>query len=279
MTEPFELSIRAIGPGTDGGRLPLAEVARLAEGLQGTMERLALSISGREQALGRRPVDVVEAVRLDVVGFGKGSVVLRVRRDGQLALLDGLLEAAYAALIDGVHSLRTNPGAVPAGFTTQIIEGLSSLVGGIGTSITAIEFRRGESTDFVLNAGLRSSLREARRHTTSEEVSLAGRLHMADFAPAALRCRIDTYAGSVPCDFDEDLRSSVLENMDELVLVRGLAELRPDNRTITVLRLEDIKGIPGVQGKGLDEFVLMVAEVRAEYLSDGRADAWEDPGR
>ena len=102
---------------------------------------------------------------------------------------------------------------------------------------------------------------------------------MADFAPAALRCRIDTYAGSVPCDFDEDLRSSVLENMDELVLVRGLAELRPDNRTITVLRLEDIKGIPGVQGKGLDEFVLMVAEVRAEYLSDGRADAWEDPGR
>jgi len=184
-----------------------------------------------------------------------------------------------AALIDGVHSLRTNPGAVPAGFTTQIIEGLSSLVGGIGTSITLIEFRRGESTDFVLDAGLRSSLREARRHTTSEEVSLAGRLHMADFAPAALRCRIDTYAGSVPCDFDEDLRSSVLENMDELVLVRGLAELRPDNRTITVLRLEDIKGIPGVQGKGLDEFVLMVAEVRAEYLSDGRADAWEDPGR
>ena len=59
--------------------------------------------------------------------------------------------------------------------------------------------------------------------------------------------------------------------MDELVLVRGLAELRPDNRTITVLRLEDIKRIPGVQGKGLDE-------LRAEQGIEPLASAGELAG-
>ena len=46
------LSVHAEGPAADGGRLPLAEVARIAAGLQVTLERLALALTGTYAARG-----------------------------------------------------------------------------------------------------------------------------------------------------------------------------------------------------------------------------------
>ena len=66
------LSVHAEGPVAHGGRLPLAELARIAAGLQVTLERLALALAGTFVVRGRRPRDVVDAVRLDLVGFRAG---------------------------------------------------------------------------------------------------------------------------------------------------------------------------------------------------------------
>jgi hypothetical protein len=67
---------------------------------------------------------------------------------------------------------------------------------------------------------------------------------MGDFSPAALRCRIDTYAGSVLADFDADLRDAVLDAMDQFVMAAGAAELQPDGATVRLLHLSAIERLP-----------------------------------
>lgn len=49
------LSVHAEGPVADGGRLPLTELARITAGLQVTLERLALALTGTFVARGRPP--------------------------------------------------------------------------------------------------------------------------------------------------------------------------------------------------------------------------------
>lgn len=74
--------------------------------------------------------------------------------------------------------------------------------------------------------------------------TVVGRIQMGDFSPAALRCRIDTFAGSVPADFDADLRDTVLDAMDQMVMATGIAELQPDGATVRVLHISALESLP-----------------------------------
>jgi hypothetical protein len=63
---------------------------------------------------------------------------------------------------------------------------------------------------------------------------------MDDFSPAALQCRIDSFAGSVLADFDADLGDTVLDVMDRIVMATGIAELGPDGSTARPLQLSSL---------------------------------------
>lgn len=99
---------------------------------------------------------------------------------------------------------------------------------------------------------------------------------MADFSPATLRCRIDTYAGSVMCDFDSSLRDAVLDAMDEIVMAEGVAELEPNGSTIRILHLATLRRLGAAQPKGIDQLareqgvvpVRSIDELRGEPLGD-----------
>jgi hypothetical protein len=236
-----ELVLTATGPATEGGRLPLSELARLASGLQASLERIALSIYGLDHRPGRRPREIVDAVRLDFVGFDVGSAVLRIARPRQPMLADDLLESSLSALENGLASLRRSPDEVPLYFSPQVINGLRDLTGGINpSSVVSIELRDGGRIRFRLDAEMHTALRWVRLVTLNEFATVVGRLHMGDFSPASLRCRIDTHGGSVLCDFDYDLRDTVLDAMDQLVIAHGTAELHP-NGTIYLLHLAGLQ--------------------------------------
>src|SRR5258708_1631038 len=99
------LSVHAGGPATEGGHLPLAELARIVGGLQLTLERVALALTGSFFARGRRPRDIVEAVRLDFAGFRAGSVIIDVIRPGR-AGADELLAESLRVLEAGCEAVR-----------------------------------------------------------------------------------------------------------------------------------------------------------------------------
>jgi hypothetical protein len=237
------LRVHAEGPAAEEGRLPLAELARIAAGLQLTLERVALALTGKDPR-GRRPRDIVEAVRLDFVGFGRGSVILDVARPGH-SEADELLAESLQVLEQGVAAVQQG-GALPALFTPTVINGLRELAGGVNAgNLTSISFGRPHGRGFVIDSAFRDGLRRvATQDAAGSEATVVGRLQMGDFSPAALRCRIDTYAGSVLADFDADLRDAVLDAMDQVVMAAGSAELQPDGSTVRLLHLTSIERLP-----------------------------------
>jgi hypothetical protein len=245
------LSVHAEGPAADGGRLPLAEVARIAAGLQVTLERLALALTGTYVARGRRPRDVVEAVRLDLAGFRAGSAIIDVIRSDQPQQVtfegDSLLADSLQAFEDGITTIRQG-GHLPPYFTPQVVTGLRELAGGINVgNLTRISFGRPGGQAFVIDSVFRDRLRNVSTLGPETEATVVGRLQMGDFSPAALRCRIDTFAGSVLGDFGDELKDSVLDAMDQMVMATGTAELQPDGSTVRVLHLSGLQRLPSAR--------------------------------
>ncbi len=245
------LSVHAEGPAADGGRLPLSELARIAAGLQVTLERIALALAGTFVARGRRPRDVVEAVRLDLVGFRAGSAIIDIIRSDQpqqvMLESDSLLADSLQALEDGVTAIRQG-GHLPPHFTPQVVTGLREIAGGINVrNLTRISFDRPGGHVFVIDSVFRDRLRNVSTLGPETEATVVGRLQMGDFSPAALRCRIDTFAGSVLGDFGDELRDSVLDAMDQMVMATGTAELQPDGSTVRVLHLSALERLPSAR--------------------------------
>ncbi len=245
------LSVHAEGPVAHGGRLPLAELARIAAGLQVTLERLALALAGTFVARGRRPRDVVDAVRLDLVGFRAGSAIIDVIRSDQPQQVmfesDSLLADSLQALEEGITAVRRG-GHLPPYFTPQVVTGLRELAGGINVrNLTRISFVRPGGREFVIDSVFRDRLRSVSTLGPETEATVVGRLQMGDFSPAALRCRIDTFAGSVLGDFGDELRDSVLDAMDQMVMATGTAELQPDGSTVRVLHLSALERLPSAR--------------------------------
>ena len=294
----IDLIIRAVGPATEGGRLPLSELARLAGGLQASLERLALSISGGANRPGRRPREIVDAVRLDFVGFQQGSAVLNIARTGQLSL-DDLLGSALDALEQGVKGLVEDPSTLPPHFTPQVVNGIRDLAGGIGpTGVTRIDFLRAGSVRFTVDAALQAAVRSGQSESVQQMVTVVGRLHMGDFSPAGLRCRIDTYAGSVLCDFSSELRDGVLDAMDEMVMAEGRGEFGPNGTSVHLLHLtqlevlhssrprsldtlarqqsvEPLNSLSELSGSPVDNFDEFLAAIQStRHRSDESGDAW-----
>lgn len=278
------LSIHAEGPATDGGHLPLAELARIVTGLQVTLERLALALTGTLVSRGRRPREVVEAVRLDLAGFRSGSAIIDIARPTQPDQAyqpdDTLLSDSLNALEDGIARVRSGSD-LPLYLTPQVIAGLRELAGGINPSnLTRISFGRPDGREFVMDSVFRDQLRGVSARALETSATVVGRLQMGDFSPAALRCRIDTFAGSVPADFDADLRDTVLDAMDQMVMATGIAELQPDGATVRVLHISALDSLPTARVSNLATLQRQqgIAEVRDIDELRGRTEDTDDFG-
>jgi hypothetical protein len=246
------LAVRAVGPATYEGRISLSELARIASGLQATLERVGFSIAIGRRRVGRLPREIAEAVRLDFVGFREGSAVLELQRPKQ-DTTDDLLSDSFAALTKGLEELSEDPTVLPRYFDLPIVNGLVTLCGGISKrNVNRIEFLSGNGLCFVLDSGMRASLKRAQKMSSQQEITVVGRLHMGDFDPMSLRCRIDTHAGSISCDLDDELKEAVFDLLNELVMASGVAELQPDALTVRVLHLTEISRIETARSRSLD---------------------------
>ncbi|GAB3912504.1 hypothetical protein ACFQ1S_09795 [Kibdelosporangium lantanae] len=270
MTTSIEqgLTIRAVGPATVGQRIPLSELARIALNLQATLERIALSVVGARPRVGRRPSEIAEAVRMDFVGFAGSSAVMQLSPAGT-ATLDNLLDRSFETLVQGLKYIDENgdkpDGELGSHFTPPVLNGLSTLCGGIGgKGLTRIEFTTGQITHFVLTRDTQTSLRQIQKRSVEAQTTIVGRLHMGDFEPLSLKCRIDTSVGSVWCDFDIDLKDDVFNHLDQLVMASGSAELQSDG-AVRVLHLVELTSIETSRTSSLEE---LAADQGVQSLHD-----------
>jgi len=247
------ITVTASGPATDNGRISLSELARIASGLQATLERIAYSVYIGRKRPGRFPREIADAVRLDFTGFHHGSAVMKLERP-DMGTLDDLFSDSFHVLSDGLTELTHDPSLVPNHFNPTVINGLVTLCGGIAErNITKISFAGIDREFFALDSELRQKLIMAQKATPQQELTIVGRLHMGDFDPLSLRCRIDTHAGSVSCDLGDDLKDTVLDLIDTLVIASGIAEMQSDGATVRVLHLAEIEEVATSTSGTLDD--------------------------
>lgn len=244
------------GPLASDGRLALSELARLAAELQGEMERIALVLSGEPSGSpGRRPKDIVNAVRLDLVSMTAGSVTLELApHERQQTLIDSLAEVSIEHFLNGVERLQDDPGAMPSGFDEGVVSGLANFVAGLGRGISSIQIE-GQGRRIRLTPEFKHRLRPRRILSEERSVVVSGRLHMGDFAPSMQKCRIDTPVEGVVGEFDDDLRDEVLDLMGRLVRAEGWAEISEGGRIVGVLRLAAIEPSAELRSPSLQELV------------------------
>ncbi|MGH3443647.1 MAG: hypothetical protein ACRDUY_16695 [Nitriliruptorales bacterium] len=222
------------------------------------MERIALVLTaGSSTSSGRRPGDVVDATQLDLVGFAPGSTILEVEPPETHARLfevePDLVERSLGTFLSGINALADDPDHLPDGFDRRVVNGLANLTGSVGNRISSIEFSLGDAPPVIVDQGTKTAVQRAQKKLEREEVEITGRLHMGDFAPATLRCRIDTAEGSVTCDFDDELRAEVLAAMDKIVAARGVAEYWPDEARPRLLHLGNLAVIEEAEEESLDQ--------------------------
>lgn len=245
------MSVRAVGEHIDG-RLPLSEVARISGNLQATLERLAMAIRGREHGRGRRPADVVDAVRLELTGFRSGSVVLEASPADDALIDHQLLRDSTNLFFEGLASIGERKDRLRPEFSPQVLDGLLQLAGGIGPSaVDHLEFSYG-SRNVRVDAAWRDHVRHLRKQRTQDVLSIIGRLHEGDFDPLNLRCRIDTVEATIQCSFTRDMRERVLAAMDAMVAASGIAEFDAGGR-IRSLDIDDLTILDEAQRQSISE--------------------------
>ncbi|MGH3452279.1 MAG: hypothetical protein ACRDQW_16480 [Haloechinothrix sp.] len=107
----------------------------------------------------------------------------------------------------------------------------------------------------VIDDKVKQAVKSYQRREITDELAISGRLHMGDFAPSALRCRIDTAQGWVTCDFDSELRDQVLAAMDHVVTAHGAAERWSDSGAIRVLHLSGVEPVTQAETLSVTELI------------------------
>jgi hypothetical protein len=254
------LRITVHGDAAPEGRIALSELARIAGEIQAQVERIALVLTaGSSTGSGRRPGEVVDATQLDFVGFSAGSAILDVEpHEIQARLFEDepeLADRSLQRLVEGIRQITERPEELPAAFDRGVINGLVDLTGSIGTRISSITLALNDARPVVVDSRTKTAARTARRRLEQERVEVTGRLHMGDFAPSTLRCRIDTADGPVTCDFDEEIRGDVLAAMDRLVVATGLAEYWIGEDRPRRLHLEALSQVEEAQETPLEQLL------------------------
>lgn len=255
-TAQQRLTITVDGDLASSGRLALSELARIAGELQAELERVARVLADSDTRTGRRPADIVEAMRLDLAGFRSGSAVLEVEpHREERTLLPSLLDESLDAFFDGIDALVVDSTTLPRGFDRGVVNGLQELTGGLGRAVSSIRIDRPGHRSVVIDDKVKQAVKSYQRRESTGELTISGRLHMGDFAPSALRCRIDTAQGPVTCDFDGDLRDQVLAAMDRVVTAHGVVERWADSGAIRVLHLWGVEPVKEAETLSVTELI------------------------
>lgn len=249
-TTPQEPVLRLIvnGPLVGQARIPLSELAELAEGIQQAVRQIGSVIqSGSSRAAGRLSASVEAATRLELVGLTEGSADLAVDFPVEVPRpFSGLDLGALAvdSLVTGIESLRTG-GESPDDWDDGVYRAISTVNKALdrgGVSSVALISRSHRQSTFTKTVGDRVK-RRLDREPPMEFLEVVGRLMMVDFHADKRRCRIEPQRGRpVECTYPLDLRDDLRTHAQQYVRADGYAEMRPngDVQRLSILRLSPV---------------------------------------
>lgn len=253
MVARGSVAVRLEGPAVAHGRIAVDELALVAVQLQRAVERVALVLRGEEgMKPGRRPKEVEELTRLEVVALRSGSVTLELDlAPGERPLEEfDVGRRALDRVVEGLAILSEQaalPGEtpMPAGWDAGVLLAAKEMATVLrrGVERIEIEVRAGgvrkrarlePRTVEVIGRLIRGPVRNPR--------TVEGRLLMADFKETGTRCRVHPAMGPpVECTFDEAHRQAVLDALTRYVRVSGEAQTEEATGRIRLLEIADIE--------------------------------------
>ncbi len=259
------------GPLVGQARIPLSELAELAEGVQQAVRQIGLVIqTGSSRVAGKLSASVEAATRLELVGLTEGSASLAVDFPAEIprpfAGLD-LGALAVDSLVTGIESLGSG-GPSPDDWDDGVYRAVSKVNRALdrgGVSSVALTTRSKRTGSYTKAVGERVK-RRLERDQPMEFVDVVGRLMMVDFHADKRRCRIEPLRGRpVECTYPLDLRNDLRDLAQMYVRADGYAEMRPDGgvQRLSILRLSPVSTPAGVAAESAPRAIDTLVEEQA----------------
>ena len=249
---PSPLEIRIAGPGVSEGRIPLEDLAVVAEAVQKAVRQIASIVkTGRSHSGGRLSASLESATRLELADLSAGSVVIDVDFANRFARPFEQMDVGEIALTRLVRGLdEFNSGeSTPEDWSDSVYRALAPINRVLNREhVTSIAFgRNGTTARFSrqtgeLLAGRLTSRPELEFHT------IRGRLMMVDFSVDRRRCRIEgPQTPPIDCTFPLDMIGTLRENATRFVEASGHAEIDKHQRPkrLSISRLRPIRSPAG----------------------------------
>jgi hypothetical protein len=271
------LRLKVRGPHIKPGRIPIPELLVICEHAQTAVNRQAEVLRGKR---GLRPGPTATVVKtectLELFSIGRGSVALcfagpeaAPQPQGELDMdIEKLGEAAVARVVKDLRAARKRRWSA-ASMDVGVRRSLEEMGKVLTNGITQIEWIapavRGKSSrvSAVFDESVRQRLAETKLFTRTPK-QLDGRLEMADFKMADLKCIIHIAGGQrILCSFTTDLEDAVYDALRHLVRITGVAITNPKTRKIEQIELQALKVLDPHLG-GADDFF---AELTLEQLT------------
>lgn len=250
------------GPAVAQGRIAVDDLVLVAAQLQRAVERVALVLRGEEgMRPGRRPREVQDLTRLEVVALRSGSITLELDLAAGERPLEGMDvgRRAVEGFVRGLAALSeqtalSEQAPLPAGWDAGVLLAAKEMAAGLRRGLERIE----------IEVHANGARRRARLDLTTVEVigrlisrpvrnlqTVEGRLLMADFKETGSRCRVHPPMGPpVECTFDEAHRHAVLDALTRYVRVSGEAQTDEATGRVRQLAIADIEIVDVVSRVG-----------------------------
>ncbi len=262
--EPL-LRIRFDGEAVGPGRIPVPQLLSFLSGMNKAMRRVGRILHGGsgERNRGRLPRGLEEDIRLELVSLAPGSpaAVLGLDRCTSDLRFPGMdegeeiLERTLAGL-EAVQ-LGGSGDALPVGYDSGVLRAWQETGTIFGQGITKVSFTLGHRTNAIkvsLTSNGIARIRNRIHGPVVGDLTIEGRMTMADFGDKGIRCRIHPSVGdAVLCQFDEAHSVAVFDNILGYVRVVGEAIEQSASGRITSIKVREFKPLGDRYGNSIDQ--------------------------
>jgi hypothetical protein len=249
----YVLKLRVDGPGVRSGSISVPDLLHVCKAAQDAVNRQAETMQGNPSLRpGPRTAKVYQECTLELFGeIGKGSAVLPFR----LAKAQGTLPEITTFGVEVVHQVASMVQHLADARTSKNSDNydagvLDSLrfMGEVfdRKSISTIQwetpkYNGNRPVRAVFNKHVRDKVLQKIKPPTQKDVTVEGRLEMADFRETDQKCRIHPPLGQpILCSFDRSKESQIYEMLRKPVRITGKARINPNTGKTEEMQIESI---------------------------------------
>ena len=242
----------------------MPDLLTLCEHAQNAVARQAEAMEGRQSLRpGPKVTKVKDECTLELTGIGHGSTTLMFSLAKPQQHLPGVVTFAEEVIVEVTKTLkafekRKKPEVRP---DPGVLDSLNRMGEVLEHGINRVEWivpgrsRRKRSVKATITKTLRKRVAESIAVAVKKEVTIEGRLEMADFRTTDERCRIHPPVGNpIQCFFDRNMEDEIYKALRKTIRVTGDALINPVSGKTEQIAIRSIEPIDPLSVTAADFF-------------------------